>query len=227
MALPVLLLVLTVITGAVDALSILRLGRVFVANMTGNVVFAGFAIVGAPGFDLSSSVVALGGFIGGAAVGGWLVGRFAADRAELLLSGCVAEVALSAVALVIAAAGASLTAAGGRYSLLILLAGAMGIQNAIARRLAVPDLTTTVLTMTLTGIAADVRDGGWRQPPLRRRLLAVAAMLGGAVAGAELVLEQGATADLAFVTATLAGVTVATLGTARRDHGKWRHPPAG
>jgi Protein of unknown function (DUF1275) len=47
--LPGLLLVLTVVTGVVDAISILALGRVFVANMTGNVVFAGFAIVGAPG----------------------------------------------------------------------------------------------------------------------------------------------------------------------------------
>ena len=47
--LPVLLLTLTVVTGLVDAVSILALGRVFVANMTGNVVFIGFALVGAPG----------------------------------------------------------------------------------------------------------------------------------------------------------------------------------
>jgi hypothetical protein len=38
----VLLLTLTVVTGTVDAVSILSLGRVFVANMTGNVVFVGF-----------------------------------------------------------------------------------------------------------------------------------------------------------------------------------------
>jgi hypothetical protein len=46
--LPLLLLALTVVTGLVDAVSILRLGRVFVANMTGNVVFTGFAVTGAP-----------------------------------------------------------------------------------------------------------------------------------------------------------------------------------
>jgi Protein of unknown function (DUF1275) len=57
--LPTLLLVLTVVTGVVDAVSILRLGRVFVANMTGNVVFTGFALVGAPGFSLSASLAAL------------------------------------------------------------------------------------------------------------------------------------------------------------------------
>src|SRR2546430_2759576 len=53
---PPLLLVLTVVTGVVDAVSILRLGRVFVANMTGNVVFSAFALVGAPGFSLSASL---------------------------------------------------------------------------------------------------------------------------------------------------------------------------
>ena len=47
--LPALLLILTAVSGVVDAVSILSLGRVFVANMTGNVVFVGFAIAGAPG----------------------------------------------------------------------------------------------------------------------------------------------------------------------------------
>ncbi|HEY5015850.1 MAG TPA: DUF1275 family protein [Streptosporangiaceae bacterium] len=68
--LPGLLLILTAVTGVVDAVSILSLGRVFVANMTGNVVFAGFAVVGAPGFSLSASLFALAGFLAGAAAGG-------------------------------------------------------------------------------------------------------------------------------------------------------------
>jgi uncharacterized membrane protein YoaK (UPF0700 family) len=206
--------------------SILRLGRVFVANMTGNVVFAGFAIVGAPGFALGASLVALAGFLAGAAVGGRLAARFHADRAVLLLAACVIEVLLAAASLGIAAAGADLSAAGGRYSLSILLAVAMGVQNASVRRLAVPDLTTTVLTMTLTGIAADVRHGEWRKPPLRRRLFAVAAMLGGAVAGAALVLHHGATSDLVLVTAILAAVTLGTAVVAARDHGEWRTRPS-
>jgi uncharacterized membrane protein YoaK (UPF0700 family) len=224
--LPILLLALTVVAGAIDAVSILALGRVFVANMTGNVVFIGFAIAGAPGFSLGSSLVALVGFLAGAAVGGQLAARFHADRAHLLLVAGLIEVPLAAAALGIAAAGADLSAAGGRYSLSVLLAAAMGIQNASARRLAVPDMTTTVLTMTLTGIAADVRHGEWRKPPLRRRLLAVAAMLGGAIAGAELVLNHGATADLILVTAILTAVTVGTATVAARDHGTWRQGPA-
>src|SRR6202034_4297775 len=107
--LPTLLLALTVVTGAVDAVSILRLGRVFVANMTGNVVFAGFALVGAPGFALGSSLVALVGFLAGATFGGWLAVRFGADRAVLLLSACAVELTLSVAATIVAAAVDNLT----------------------------------------------------------------------------------------------------------------------
>src|SRR5579862_3789207 len=82
--LPGLLLILTVVTGVVDSISILALGRVFVANMTGNVVFAGFAIVGAPGFSLSASLFALAGFLVGAGFGGTMITRVGSDRAALL-----------------------------------------------------------------------------------------------------------------------------------------------
>ena len=60
--LPPLLLGLTLVTGLVDAFSYLVLGHVFVANMTGNVVFLGFALVGAPGFSIGASAVALVGY---------------------------------------------------------------------------------------------------------------------------------------------------------------------
>ena len=96
--LPALLLVLTVATGVVDAVSILALGRVFIANMTGNVVFTGFALAGAPGFSLQAALLALAGFVVGASVGGSAVRRIPrrgrdrvgtaqprrADRGELL-----------------------------------------------------------------------------------------------------------------------------------------------
>ena len=100
--LPALLVTLTVVTGVVDAVSILALGRVFVANMTGNVVFAAFALVGAPGFSLSASLFALAGFLVGAYAGGLLIAR-SADRGVLLRAGTAAEVLLAAVALLIAA----------------------------------------------------------------------------------------------------------------------------
>src|SRR4051794_36464582 len=61
--LPAMLVVLTVVTGVIDAVSILSLGRVFVANMTGNVVFIGFALVGSPGFSITAALFALAGFL--------------------------------------------------------------------------------------------------------------------------------------------------------------------
>src|SRR6201994_5124126 len=100
--LPALMLVLTVLTGVVDAVSILSLGRVFVANMTGNVVFVGFALAGAPGFSLSSSLFALAGFLVGAFVGGQIHGRSGPNRGTLLFRSSLAEVVFLAIGTVIA-----------------------------------------------------------------------------------------------------------------------------
>ena len=71
--LPPLLLTLTVVTGLVDAFSYLTLDHVFVANMTGNVVFLGFALAGARGFSVAASSLALGSFAAGSLLGGRLV----------------------------------------------------------------------------------------------------------------------------------------------------------
>ncbi len=218
--LPPLLLVLTVVTGVVDAVSILRLGRVFVANMTGNVVFTGFALVGAPGFSLGASLAALAGFLAGALLGGSLTQRLGHDRGLLLRAGAAAELVLVAAALALATTIGLATAAG-RDGDAALLALAMGIQNAVARRLAVPDLTTTVLTMTLTGLAADVRAKDHGQAGLSRRVLAVATMFGGAACGALLILHAGATAALGLAVGLLAVVTAGATLAARRP-GSWR-----
>ena len=216
--LPALLLTLTVVTGVVDAVSILRLGRVFVANMTGNVVFTAFGVVGAPGFSLSASLAALAGFLVGALGGGSLTSRLGHDRGLLLRAGAAAELILVAGGLALTAA---LPAAAARDGIAALLALAMGIQNAVARRLAVPDLTTTVLTMTLTGIAADVRTQDRGRAGLGRRILAVATMFSGAAVGALLVLHAGTAAALGLATALLAVVTAGAALATRRP-GPWR-----
>jgi uncharacterized membrane protein YoaK (UPF0700 family) len=226
--LPALLVGLTVLTGIVDAVSILALGRVFVANMTGNIVFVGFALAGAAGFSLAGSLAGLGGFVVGAGAGGRLIRRLSDDRARLLAAGCAFELILVTAALLLTAVAGSLLSPAGRDVTAAVLAVGTGMQNAVVRRLAVPDMTTTVLTMTLTGIAADIR-AGMPSPALTRRLLAVAAMLAGAVGGAELVLHASATAALALATAVLAVVTVAATRTTRRP-GAWRvinEPAAG
>jgi uncharacterized membrane protein YoaK (UPF0700 family) len=210
--LPALLLGLTVATGLVDAVSVLALGRVFVANMTGNIVFIGFAAAGAPGFSLSASLSALAGFLLGALVGGVLVSRFQAHRGVLLRNAVGVELLLLVTALLVVAVGSDRLGSARQAGVAAAAALAMGVQNAVVRRLSVPDLTTTVLTMTLTGIAADLRHGN--RITLVRRLLAVAAMLLGAAVGALLVLhldiEAGLAASAAVVAAVLAGAALAS-----------------
>ena len=242
--LPGLLLILTVVTGVVDSISILALGRVFVANMTGNVVFAGFAIVGASGFSLGASLFALAGFLVGAGFGGTMITRVGSDRAALLRAGTAAEVALAAAALVLAALsgdpgvshGTTHIAAGAfgpavTDALAAVLATAMGIQNAVARKLAVPDLTTTVLTMTLTGIGADLRavlragaTHATATSDLIRRLLAIGTMLAGALAGASLTLYVSPVSALALALSLLAMTAAAAMALAARPS-PWRTPP--
>src|SRR6266487_1585290 len=78
--LPPLLVAMTLITGLVDAFSYLVLGHVFVANMTGNVVFLAFASAGASGFSILASLVALGSFVLGSLGGGLLGSRLGHHR---------------------------------------------------------------------------------------------------------------------------------------------------
>jgi uncharacterized membrane protein YoaK (UPF0700 family) len=141
------------------------------------------------------------------------------DRALLLLAAAGGELLLVGAALAVAASAAALSAAP-RDILAALLAVAMGLQNAAARRLAVPDLTTTVLTMTLTGIAADLRARHYGAA-LLRRLLAVATMLAGAAAGAWLVLHISPAAALGLAVILLAAVTGRAAAATRRP-GAWR-----
>ena len=75
---------LTIVTGLVDAVSYVGLGHVFVANMTGNVVFVGFALAGAPGLSVPASLAALGAFLIGAIAGGRIGVRLGAHRGRHL-----------------------------------------------------------------------------------------------------------------------------------------------
>jgi uncharacterized membrane protein YoaK (UPF0700 family) len=216
--LPALMLVLTVLTGVVDAVSILSLGRVFVANMTGNVVFVGFALAGASGFSLPASLSALAGFLVGAAVGGVAVERFGSHRGRLVRIVAGGDLVLVLLALLAAAAAGPDLDPGARDGIAALLAFAMGAQNAAVRHLKVFDLTTTVLTMTLTGVAADLRQRD--RFAIVRRLLAVGAMLAGAIAGAALVLELSNVAAIGLA-AVLLAIVIVWVSAASRSPAQW------
>src|SRR6266566_2774584 len=191
--LPVLLLVLTVTTGLIDAVSVLGLGRVFTANMTGNIVFLGFALAGQPGFSRLRSLAALVAFLVGAVIGGRLGARLEGAQRRWLFTVAVVESSLLFAAALAARGydGETLAPVARLYALIALTAFAMGVRNATVRRLAVPDLTTTVLTLTLTGLGADSPLAGGGNPRWRRRVASVAAMLGGAVVGGLLMLRGG------------------------------------
>jgi uncharacterized membrane protein YoaK (UPF0700 family) len=187
--LPPVLLSMTLVTGLVDAFSYLALGHVFVANMTGNVVFLGFALAGAPGFSIAASAVALVAFALGALLGGRLGARYREHRGRLHSSAAAVQAVFLVAAVIFAVLSGSPVAGGYRYALIVVLGASMGIQNAAARKIAVPDLTTTVLTLTITGIAADSALAGGSGSKAGRRLIAVATMLAGALIGAALVIH--------------------------------------
>ena len=195
---------LTVVTGLVDAISFLGLGHIFTANMTGNVVFLGFAAGGAPGISAARSIAALCAFIAGSACGGRLTGSRERTPAGHLLIATSVEMALLLTAAVAAAFATSEVPPAFAYAIVLSTAIAMGLRNAVVRKLAVPDLTTTVLTLTLTGLAADSSVAGGRT---LRRGLSVVAMFGGAGAGAVLLRAFGLTAPLVVAASIVAGLT--------------------
>lgn len=204
--LPVLLLLLSVTTGLVDAISVLGLGKVFTANMTGNIVFLGFAAVGTPGFHPLSYIVAIGAFLLGALVAGrtgkahqgaplrrWLM------TAALIEAGFLWAAALVALGFDVATQSPDSALLG----IVGLTALAMGFRNATIRQLKIPDLTTTVLTLTLTGLAADSGLAGGSSPNWPRRVASVVAIFIGAALGAVLLKMGGMVLPL-----VLAGVLV-------------------
>ena len=195
-----LLLVVTFTTGVMDAVSVLGLGHVFTANMTGNVVFLGFALAGTPGYSPWVYVVALSAFIVGAILGGRLGKRFEARRIRWLLTVALVETALFFAAALVARGyqWEPFVASGRAYLLIALTAIAMGMRNATVRRLGVADLTTTVLTMTLTGLGTDSRLAGGTNLRWQRRVSSVGAILAGATLGALLVGKVGLVLPLAL-----------------------------
>jgi uncharacterized membrane protein YoaK (UPF0700 family) len=201
--LPLLLIVLTVVTGLVDAVSYLKLGHVFVANMTGNVVLLGLGVGGASEFSVAVSLVAIGSFLLGALAGGRLGSSTGEHRGRFLALATYAQVSVVGAAFVVSLASSDVNGGILAYALVVLLAFAMGLQNAAARRLAVPDLTTTVLTLTFTGLAADSHFAGGTNPNIGRRLIATAAMFIGALLGAVLIFHVSVSAALAVAVALL------------------------
>ncbi|WP_448002445.1 YoaK family protein [Agromyces bauzanensis] len=179
-----LMLALTFSTGVIDAVGYLGLDRVFTGNMTGNIVILGMALTGADGLPIAGPVLALAGFMLGAAVAGRLLRDLAAGWSLRT------TVVFSIVALVLIAAAVVMIALDDPAASVLLavttaLGLAMGAQAGAARHLAVKDVTTVVVTSTITGLAADSVFGARvDEHPWRRRAGAIALIGAGAAAGA-------------------------------------------
>jgi uncharacterized membrane protein YoaK (UPF0700 family) len=186
-----LLLLLTFGTGVVDAASYLGLHRVFAANMTGNVIFLGLGLAGQDGIPILRSLLALAGFMAGAAAAGHFQ-RFGTQpsrgnrRIVVSLAGVTVGLAvLTASVGVIGSLGDA-----GLAALTVVLSVSMGAQAAAARALAVADVPTVVVTSTLASLAAEPWYGPQRSPRSARRFVAAVAMVSGALVGAMLLTVQ-------------------------------------
>ncbi len=180
------LLLLTFTTGLIDAVSVLVLGHVFVANMTGNVVFLGFWFVPHSGVDLTAAVVAFAGFVTGTVVGGRLSRHLDSDVRRWLITALGIEVVMLVVLAVLAGAGVLDYRDDTKLVLIAGLALAFGSQNATARQFGIQELSTTVLTSTIVGIGFDSRLAGGTGDREKLRFGVVLTMLAGAMVGATL-----------------------------------------
>ncbi|MEU5708511.1 YoaK family protein [Streptomyces flaveolus] len=206
------LLALTVVSGLIDAVSFLGLGRVFTANVTGSVVILGFAAAGVPDFSVRHAVMSLVCFLLGAVAGGRVTGRYGrGSRRRSARLALAVEAVLVGVAAAVAFAWPD--SAGTRDALIALTAFAMGLRTATVRKFRVPDLiTTTVVTMTLTGLASESPLGDATSRRNLRRAASVFAMAGGACLGAWLVLHHGLSIPLLLAALVSGALAVTASG---------------
>jgi uncharacterized membrane protein YoaK (UPF0700 family) len=210
-----LLVVLTVASGAIDAISYFGLGKIFSAFMTGNLVFLGFGLAKIKE-PILPIVLALSMF----AVGSYLGLRVATQRSHeagwwparmsmLLALVVIAEAAFSAVwSLTAGHASADIADV-----LLVLFSLAMGIQTAAVRSLGVQGVFTTAGTFTLvafTGVFAGSRS----RSEIPRLLGVLVGLVAGAIGGGLLFLDARSWAPMLplvlTIGALIAGHTVQT-----------------
>jgi uncharacterized membrane protein YoaK (UPF0700 family) len=206
------LLILTFVTGIVDVVSFLALGQVFSAMQTGNVIFLGLGVARVSGAPVLAPLVALCAFLAGGAAAALLT-RTSTPAAENRLRIAMAtEIVLLGVAALLAALvdvnPGDLTA----YVLIAILSVAMGLRNTIARGIGDPNLATTVLNLTLSAFVSSTPTGIAAESELALRAAAIAAILGGAIAGALLLKVSLAVALAAAAAVVVVAAAVSSRG---------------
>ncbi len=213
----VLLILLAFGSGAVDAISFLGLGRVFTANMTGNIVLLGLAAGTSAGSEATRSAISLVAFIAAVSLALWLSHRSEEGR---LPAGVVAALGLEVFAQAGFLVGWLLTSGHPGRPLEAVLVGvsavAMGLQSGAVARLGA-GVSTTYITGTLVGLIGGlVTLTGSRRDSLRRGLVLVV-VLAGAACGAVMITGPRRLAPIVPLAMTLAAVVGATFLVAHRE----------
>jgi uncharacterized membrane protein YoaK (UPF0700 family) len=203
------LLLLTFATGLVDAISVLVLGHVFVANMTGNVVFLGFWFVPHSGVDMIAAILSVVSFLVGTVLGGRFARHFDYEVRVWLTAALGTEVVLLGVLAVLAGTGVVNYHDNGKLILIAGLAVTFGAQNAAARQFGVQELSTTVLTSTLVGIGVDSRLAGGSGEREKLRYSVVLTLCAGAMVGAT--MTRWMVAPVIALAAVVVGASLAVF----------------
>jgi uncharacterized membrane protein YoaK (UPF0700 family) len=178
------LLLLTFATGIVDAISVLVLGHVFVANMTGNVIFLGFWFAPHTVVDMTAALIAFVSFVMGTILGGRLSRHLDGDVQRWLTVALGIEVVTLLTLSILSGTGVLDYNDNTKLILIAGLAVTFGSQAATARQFGIQELSTTVLTTTIVGIGFDSRTAGGTGHREKLRFSVVLTMCAGALVGA-------------------------------------------
>ncbi|CAN5737990.1 YoaK family protein [soil metagenome] len=181
-------IILTFVTGIVDAVGFLALDRVFTGNMTGNICIRGMGLAGADYLPVLVPAIALAAFTAAAFAAGLALRKPRAanppgwhDRVTLLLVlGAVVLTALTFVAVWVGDHAAPAVA----IVMAAATAAVMGSQAVVARAVGVADMTTVVVTSTLASLAGETWTRGGKGVLFNRRLGAIVVIFAGALVGA-------------------------------------------
>ncbi|BBZ50006.1 DUF1275 domain-containing protein [Mycobacterium heidelbergense] len=178
------LLLLTFATGLADSISILALGHVFVANMTGNVIFLGFWLAPKTNIDLTAVAVALPTFVCTTILSGRLSRHFGERTRRWITTVLATEIALLVALSIMAGAGVLHYHDNTKLIMIGILATTFGLQHSSARQFGIQELSTTVLTSTIVSLGLDSRLAGGTGAREKLRFSVVFTMCAGALVGA-------------------------------------------
>jgi uncharacterized membrane protein YoaK (UPF0700 family) len=177
-----LLVVLTLTTGALDAVTFLRLGKVFSSVITGNLALLGVAVGQQTATLAVNAGLALAGYACGVMAGGLIAGT--PEPGQPVWPVHVTRT-LAVEFGVLAAFSGEWLATGGhpagpsRLALLMLGAAAMGMQSVAVRRLG--QMSTTYLTSTLTAVLTALALRRWPEDWRRSSQILLMAVTGAAL----------------------------------------------